>query len=785
MQQDFSGQNLRGRSFKGQNLAGANFSCADIRGADFSKANLRGANFSYAKAGLKYVWIIALVISSLFVAILTGLLSGNSGILVSSALSNEFIQKYTITPTIIIVLIIIVFFLGMIRYGLTVTLVNLFWTLFLAWILTCVGAKDKAADWTLALALAWGWAGALAWCGAFASTSGGKLAWIWNLAGVLSWATGYGSASNLSQIRSLAFVAITAWILTLIGSYIAIRGFALEPKFAFVRSVTIVFGAIGGTSFQGSDLTDADFTSATLKSTDLRNAILYCTRFHQAKMLDRVRTGKSYLQNAEVRELLVVGQGQDKNFDHQDLRGVNLQGANLTDASFISTNLSEANLQDANLSRAKLVQTQLDGTNFTGATLTGTFIEDWNITHETNFTGVKCEYVYMRLPNKENPNPLRKPDNYQEIFADGDFGDFIQPIFDTLDLYHKQGVDPRAIAISFKQLAENNPDAKLRIVGMEVKGEDKFLLRAKTAITADKSELSGEYFDTYNHLKALPEQEIKLLLSEKDSRIRSLETMVVTALERPGFYAQTYNNQGDIMPQNYKKESNFNLQNAQFGGGLVNADTVTTEQIGGNITNYGQDRNNSQTEPNNSAVKTILILAANPKATPPLRLDEEIREIDAGLQRAKKRELFDLKQRWAVRVQEVYQSLLNFNPQIVHFSGHGTGEDGLVLEDEAGNVRLVSTEALTGLFELFADRVECVVLNACYSEVQATAIARHIPYVIGMSKAIGDKAAIKFATGFYSALGAGESIEFAYKLGCNVIQLDGIAEHLTPVLKKK
>ena len=28
-------------------------------------------------------------------------------------------------------------------------------------------------------------------------------------------------------------------------------------------------------------------------------------------------------------------------------------------------------------------------------------------------------------------------------------------------------------------------------------------------------------------------------------------------------------------------------------------------------------------------------------------------------------------------------------------------------------------------------------------------------------------------------------IEFAYKLGCNVIQLDGIPENLTPVLKKK
>ncbi|WP_272819180.1 hypothetical protein [Scytonema hofmannii] len=45
----------------------------------------------------------------------------------------------------------------------------------------------------------------------------------------------------------------------------------------------------------------------------------------------------------------------------------------------------------------------------------------------------------------------------------------------------------------------------------------------------------------------------------------------------------------------------------------------------------------------------ILILAANPKSTTPLRLDEEVREIDAGLQRAKHREQFVLEQKWAVR----------------------------------------------------------------------------------------------------------------------------------------
>ncbi|MEO1431221.1 MAG: CHAT domain-containing protein [Cyanobacteria bacterium J06633_8] len=187
----------------------------------------------------------------------------------------------------------------------------------------------------------------------------------------------------------------------------------------------------------------------------------------------------------------------------------------------------------------------------------------------------------------------------------------------------------------------------------------------------------------------------------------------------------------------------------------------------------------------NSEVTTILIMASNPKNTSKLRLDEEVREIDAGLQRARKRELFDLKQRWAVRVLDVQQALLDFKPQIVHFSGHGSGIDGLALEDENGNLKLVDTQALAKLFELFSETIKCVVFNACYSDVQASAIAKHIPYVIGMNQAIGDKAAIRFATGFYSALGSGESIEFAYKLGCNTIQIDGIPEHLTPVLKKK
>jgi len=183
--------------------------------------------------------------------------------------------------------------------------------------------------------------------------------------------------------------------------------------------------------------------------------------------------------------------------------------------------------------------------------------------------------------------------------------------------------------------------------------------------------------------------------------------------------------------------------------------------------------------------KTILFLAANPKNTTPVDLQKEAKEIAEGLQRSKKADKFQLEQQWAVTPREMQRAVLDFKPEIVHFSGHGAGQGGLALEDDLGQIKLVNAKALAALFEAFNEYVECVILNACYSEVQAAAIARHIPYVIGMKQTVGDNAAREFAVGFYDTLAAGESIERAYKLGCVSISMAGIPEELTPVLKKK
>jgi hypothetical protein len=220
------------------------------------------------------------------------------------------------------------------------------------------------------------------------------------------------------------------------------------------------------------------------------------------------------------------------------------------------------------------------------------------------------------------------------------------------------------------------------------------------------------------------------------------------------------------------------------------------------------------------SVTTILFLAANPKNTSTLRLNAEVREIDEGLKRANYRDRFQVISKLAVRTTDLRRALLDHRPQIVHFAGHGEvsyssrsaltsqghegvssslqsrklspvaedinviQEGGLIFEDEMGQAKLVSTEALARLFGVFASgEIECVLLNACYSEVQATAIHQFVDCVIGMNQPIGDKAAIQFSQGFYDALGSGMSYEDAYKIGCSAIELEGSSEYSTPVLK--
>jgi len=192
-----------------------------------------------------------------------------------------------------------------------------------------------------------------------------------------------------------------------------------------------------------------------------------------------------------------------------------------------------------------------------------------------------------------------------------------------------------------------------------------------------------------------------------------------------------------------------------------------------------------ETDMGKKPLKKILILSSNPQLTPRLSLDEEVREIEEGLLRSKYRSQFEIRSRAAVRLRDLRRALLDEEPQIVHFTGHGE-RSGLWVEDDKGVPALISSNSLAGLFELYSTRVQCVILSACHSSAQAAAIKKHIKYVIGMRKEINVKAATEFALGFYDALGGGKSIEESFKFGCNAILqvFPKLSDHLIPVLEK-
>jgi hypothetical protein len=178
----------------------------------------------------------------------------------------------------------------------------------------------------------------------------------------------------------------------------------------------------------------------------------------------------------------------------------------------------------------------------------------------------------------------------------------------------------------------------------------------------------------------------------------------------------------------------------------------------------------------------VLFLAANPESTTRLKLDEEIREITSKIRASEYRDSVEIISAWAVRPDDLLQNLNQYKPQIVHFSGHGSTSGDIILVDDYGQPKPVTSNALKALFATLKDNIQVVLLNACYTYSQAEAIVVNINYVIGMSTAIGDKAAITFAASFYRAIGFDRTVQEAFDQAKTALLLEGIPEENIPEL---
>jgi hypothetical protein len=449
------------------------------------------------------------------------------------------------------------------------------------------------------------------------------------------------------------------------------------------------------------DLHGADLSKANLSEADLSEAILSKATIIETDLsgafLNRANLSEANLSCAKLTGAFLNGAFLHKTqLGGAILRNAHLRGAKLNRASLIEADLSGADLSGADLQLANLQTIQAVNANFNRATLTGACIEDWWINSATDLEGVICDYIYLKA--NHDFFPLVKPQErrpHNSNFAPGEFTKLFQEIEDTIDLIFRNGINWKAFAIAFNQI-------NTRILDTNEEGE--------------------------------------IFLREYKVLGDGLITLKVTT--PPG--ADRENLREELMSA-YQKIVSLE--------GELKAKTEILAPLYERLLLPGKQMSSDPQH------RTILILSANPKGTLPLRLDEEVREIKEGLRRAKVREQFSIVSAEAVRYRDIHRAILDHSPQIIHFSGHGAGVNGLVFEDETGQAKLIDAKALAEMFELFTDQVECIVLNACYSQKQAKAIVDKIGYVVGMSKAIGDKAAIEFAVGFYDALGAGKSID--------------------------
>ena len=159
----------------------------------------------------------------------------------------------------------------------------------------------------------------------------------------------------------------------------------------------------------------------------------------------------------------------------------------------------------------------------------------------------------------------------------------------------------------------------------------------------------------------------------------------------------------------------------------------------------------------------ILVLLSNPWSTGRILVVEEAREISDRIQEGPYRDKFEMHTHGAVRPRDLQRLLLKYEPQIVHFSGHSSKGQKILLDGANGRGRALDQQGLKDTFALHNNHVRLVLLNACFTKPQARVISDVVDYSIGTAGLIGDKASVAFAGAFYRALAFGMSIRDAFR----------------------
>lgn len=302
----------------------------------------------------------------------------------------------------------------------------------------------------------------------------------------------------------------------------------------------------------------------------LKQGVEVWNEWRKKNFTEKVNLAGINLRGAELIDInLVESDLNNADLSDTNLRRANLNGAFLCKAKLSGvylrdSNLNWANFRSANLTEANLGRTKALATIFIGANFTGACIEDWHINSDTNLEGIICDYIYLRHHRKE-----RRP--IKGNFAPGEFTKLFQKSLETVDLIFRNGIDWDAFAYSFKKLEVENQGAQLDVQSIEKKGDGILVVRVAVSPDADKAKIHSDFMQGYEFANKALEAQYQARLEDKDKVINQLFSSI--------------NQLNKQLAETSGKVSIYYQPNSQFAGGIVDANTVNADQIGGNIQN--------------------------------------------------------------------------------------------------------------------------------------------------------------------------------------------------------
>ncbi|MEV1073931.1 effector-associated domain EAD1-containing protein [Micromonospora parva] len=170
----------------------------------------------------------------------------------------------------------------------------------------------------------------------------------------------------------------------------------------------------------------------------------------------------------------------------------------------------------------------------------------------------------------------------------------------------------------------------------------------------------------------------------------------------------------------------------------------------------------------------VLCLSAGPVDHNRLRLGAEHRAILDATARSRRPVLAILQP--AARTTDLINRIIDAEPHIVHFAGHGSAAGELLFEDDDGWSRPVPVDALARLLASIP-KLQSVVLTSCFSGSYAGRLTEVSDTVIGSPGPLPDACAHALVAPFYRALGEGWEVRRAFQVAAAALDVADCPPH--------